>query len=1233
MRRILLFLLLWIPVHVAAQHHDWPMWRRDAGRSASTPEKLPDELFHQWTVRYTPRTPVWDDPLNQNLMQFDRIFEPIVAENKVFIGFNDQDKVVALDLNTGREVWHFFADGPVRLPLAYNNGKLFFTGDDGYCYSLKAETGELAWKKLLAPSENKLLGNKHMISMWPARGGIVIRDNVVYTAASIFPLMGTFIFALEAETGNVIWKNEGTGSNYILQPHRSPAFADVAPQGAFTLSGNVLLVAGGRSVPAAFDARTGDEMYYHLAASGKTGGAFSAAGDGFYFNHHRGRSVKFYDAATGDPVKTETGEYPVIDGKMVYFSGKTIRAAEVRDSNKLVTVWTADIPATNDLIKAGDCLYAADSSGIIAIRISGTGAERLWTIPVDSNVERLVAAGGKLIAVTSDGRVIAYGPDKLKMYVEHRFNPARLRSGSKAARRILAETGIREGYAAVFGADARFISTLILESSLNIIAFERDHSRINKMRELFNRAGISSERLSFLHYENGSPELPKYFSSLTVINDPSYMDGFEMNSVEKMYESLRPYGGKLWIKGGEAAKAISAVRELALYGAETLQGKKHAMITRSGPLKGSSSWTHNYGDIENTIKSDDKAVMAPLGILWFGGPSNMDVLPRHGHGPSEQVLDGRLFIQGINSISARDVYTGRVLWKKVFENLKDDSWKVYYDESYDEDAPLDTKYNQEHLPGANSRGTNFIVTKEYVYLIEGNNCHLLDVVTGEVKKTFTSGDPLTEKFAYIGVYENNLILGNNFADYPEEAPAQDEKVNARFESYDLTASKELIVLDRFTGEVKWRIGANLGFIHNSVIVGDGILFCLDKLPQNLETRLRRRGESIPAGSRLLYLDVNSGNKLHEETSEVFGTWLGYSAEHKLLLQATRPSRDMLNGESGRRMIAYNVDSRKPLWDKAMNYSNPPIIANDKIYTEGEGFMLLSGEPLMEKDPVTGEELRWKYKREYGCNYIIASENLLTFRSASAGFVNLNAFEGTANLGGFKSGCSSTLVAADGVLNSPDYTRTCQCPYQNQTSLAFVHMPWMNYWTNSNYTWNGKRIRKLGINLNAPGDRTANNGVLWMDYPFLGGPGPGIEINIDTAGFYRIRKEPVSIESEETPWISASAAGGIRSIEIQLAKETDIVESTYTVNLYFSELEPLKPGDRVFNVSIQGKTVIQNLDIAREAGKTDREIIRRFTGIRIGDKLKIDMVPVKGNTIISGIEIIEEKAAEIFTTDL
>ncbi len=126
MKLYLSIILCLFAFQAEAQIHDWPMWRYDHGRSASTPEQLADNLYLQWQVKYSPRNPVWDDPLNQNLMQFDRVFEPIVADNKIFLGFNDQDKVIALDINSGEELWHYYADGPVRLPLAANNGNIIF---------------------------------------------------------------------------------------------------------------------------------------------------------------------------------------------------------------------------------------------------------------------------------------------------------------------------------------------------------------------------------------------------------------------------------------------------------------------------------------------------------------------------------------------------------------------------------------------------------------------------------------------------------------------------------------------------------------------------------------------------------------------------------------------------------------------------------------------------------------------------------------------------------------------------------------------------------------------------------------------------------------------------------------------------------------------------------------------------------------------------------------------------
>lgn len=1201
------------------------MWRYDHNRSASTPEQLANTLYLQWQIQYSPRTPVWDDPLNQNLMQYDRIFEPIVADNKMFIGFNDKDKVVALDLGSGKELWHFYAEGPVRLPMASYNGRLYFISDDGHCYCLDNESGAIVWKKDLAPASNKLLGNKRLISMWPARGGIVFKDNILYTASSIWPMMGTFIYAIDASTGKTIWKNEGTSDNYILQPHSFYAFAGIAPQGSFAISGDRLLVAGGRTVPGAFDLKTGKEIYYRLADGKQTGGAFITCNDQVFFNHNRKRVTFMYNTENGDLIKEYKGEYPVIDGKKIFFSGKKITATSLQPGNRLDTLWQINVPAQKDLIKAGDCLFAADSNIITAVNISGNQPQKIWTVSCEKTIERLLVARGKLIAVTNDGAILVFGDKHVDDISFINGQNPRLNKSRKKNLNISKPAG-SDGYALVFGTkDLKCIDGLITNTGFSIIAFDTDEVRIKSLREHYDNLGITADRLAFMKFENDFSILPKYLSSLTIINEPGYLGGSDKESINTLYESLRPFGGRLSICISRKIQEqyLKIAKDLGLYGASFASEGKYTEILRTGALKGSADWTHNYGNIANTVKSDDDLTKAPLGILWFGGNSNMDVLPRHGHGPGEQVIDGRLIIEGINSLTARDVYTGRVLWKRMFEKLKSDTWQVYYNEAYDEENPLVQKTNQVHMAGANARGTNFVVTKEYVYVIENAKCNLLDIKTGETVKTFTSGSDTTSSLGYIGIYDKYLILGNEFRDYPDIKNEDDKPVSATHENYDVTASANLMLLDRFTGDKLWEMSSRFGFIHNSIIAGDGILFCLDKMPVNLESKLQRRGEKVPEGSRLLYVDIKTGQIIHKETENIFGSWLGYSASHKFLLQATNPSGDMLKGEDGKRMIIYNTVTKEKVWDKSFSYDNPPIIHGDVIYTDGESFSLLTGEPVSEKDFITGENISWGFKREYGCGYVIASEHLLTFRSTAAGFINLDSGEGTSNLGGFKASCSANLIVANGVLNAPDYTRTCSCSYQNQTSLAFVNMPWMNYWTTTNYKWSGKPVKQLGLNLNAPGDRVSENKTLWLDFPSVGGLSPEIPVKMDTVNYFTIRKNAISIKSNNTPWVSASAIGGIRSMEITLSKEDLVTEASYRIILYFSELENKKPGERIFDVKIQDSKVLEQFDIISEAGQTDKEVIKSFTGIKAGKVLKIELIPVKGNTILSGIELIQE----------
>jgi outer membrane protein assembly factor BamB len=1228
---------------------DWSMWRYDANRSAASPENLPTELHLQWVNQYTKRTMVWDDPLNNDLMHYDRVFEPVVMNKTLFIGFNDCDKVTAIDTETGKEKWSFYTDGPVRFPPVASKGKVFFTSDDGYLYCVNASSGKLVWKFRGGPSARKILGNKRLISIWPARGGPVLKDDTIYFAASIWPFMGTFIYALKAETGEIVWVNDGTGAQFILQPHNSPAFAGVAPQGALVATDDKLLVPGGRSVPACFDRHSGKFLYYQLASNNQTGGSFVCAGKEVFFNHHREKITSVYNLEDGKTLIKTIGKYPVLNQNTFYFSGDSITAVDAsgllknpKEWGKSI-IWNITADASNDLIKAGNCLYSAGKQGITAINLYGKSGlpEILWKKEIDGQVERLIAADDKLFAVTLDGRIMAFGANKTSpVIINHKPVLEEIPSHiNKKALSIIEKTGVKEGYALLYGIDGGdFIEALLRNSNLHVIAVDPDGAKITKLRQRLDNSGLYGERVAVYTGDPFTFQSPPYMASLTIVDNlDTTVYKYNENFLKIIFQSIRPYGGKLWlnITGEEKISFLKTAENVDLYGLKIFSDSEFPVLSREGALNGSSDWTHQYGDISNTTKSNDSLVKLPLGILWFGGNSNLDVLPRHAHGPPEQVIGGRLFIEGMDCISARDVYTGRVLWKVKLEGLK--NYGIYYDKTY-ADTPLKVTYNQRHIPGANSRGTNFVATIDYVYVIENGNCLVLDSATGKTVKVISlqsKNSSKSSQWGYIGIYKDYLIAGSDFMPYSGLVSndtiwntfLSTYKGDIAFTNFDQTASKRMVIMNCSTGDILWEFNANHGFIHNAITVGNDKIFCLDKIPPVIEEKSKRRGISPSETYFLRAFDIKTGKILWEKKDNIFGTWLSYSKEYDILLQSKRPSTDMVIGEEGKRMIAYRGKDGSVLWDVSDEYATFPIIHGNKIVTEGKIFNLSTGEILYRESPLTGSKIPWVWNRQYGCNYPIASEYLITFRSAAAGFYDFANNSGTGNFGGFKSGCTSNLIAANGVLNAPDYTRTCQCSYQNQTSLALVYMPEVEVWTYNLIQLDEAPIKRVGINLGAPGDRLSDDGTLWLEYPNVGGPAPDIPVSITPENPEWFRHHSSRINGDGLKWVAASGCKGLESITITLLKKSE-KSFPYTVRLYFAEPELASPDNRVFNVSIQGEVMLKNFDIIREAGTKYRAITKEFKKIMIKDDLNIKFSP--GNNlnnnapIICGIEIIAER---------
>ena len=471
---------------VAQASDDWPMWRHDAGHTATAADPLPDQLHLQWTRNFGRRKQVWDDPLNHDLMPYDRVLEPVVKDGRVFIGFNDSDKVVALNLNDGSEVWTYYTDGPVRFPPVAWKDRVMCVSDDGYLHCVGAADGHLIWKVRGGPSGMKVLGNKRIISAWPARGGAVVADDIVYFAASIWPFMGTFIYAIDPHNGRVIWVNEGTSADYIKQPHSAPSFGGVAPQGTLTVSGNSLLIPGGRSVPAVLDRATGDLKYFDLNAGGKGNGGslVIARGDEFYV-HTRLRGVRGYDLNTGKKTTFVVNE-PVLTDDFVYAAGTAdnkpaVQAYDVHDVDSKTQknkIWEIAVDGSGDLILVGNTLYAAGRKSITRIELADDPKQTpqigRW-LDVDGEVLRLLAANGHLVAVTRDGHLHVFGKDAASDSVVTDALPVEVtETDNTFATSLIHDIGSGSGYVLWFGAaETGRIAAVLRQTELRIAVVDR----------------------------------------------------------------------------------------------------------------------------------------------------------------------------------------------------------------------------------------------------------------------------------------------------------------------------------------------------------------------------------------------------------------------------------------------------------------------------------------------------------------------------------------------------------------------------------------------------------------------------------------------------------------------------------------------------------------------------------------------------------------------------------------
>ena len=995
---LLLVIICGGPVAIA----DWPTYGGNASRNHATPEPLPNQLALQWIYRPSqPPRPAWP---NSKRLRFDQTFHPIIAGRKAIFGSSADDTVTALDLVTGSVVWEFTADGPVRFaPVAWRD-RVFVASDDGCLYALDLDSGELVWKHQASTKRQFVLGNGRLISRWPARGGPVVYGDTLYYAAGIWPSDGVYVYALQCETGKVVWSNTDSGTLLMDQPHGGArAESGIAPQGYLLADEQHLYLPTGRAVPAVLDRKSGKLLYYHLQKNRRTGGSWAMLSDRFVLNG----GAAFH--RTDGTLAGRVGLPPLASSRaeLIRTTGQGLQLqqwidAQRRDrKGKLVSFRGLETTKVVELSQPVTALLIADKEVVCGFdgRLSAIDikaqANEWWSTSIEGTVRGLAYADGYLIAATDGGILYGFAGSIPKRTASAEPATAAARSDRTPPRRMPSTDGIdpriSSGYALVEPSrNAEALGDLASQSKLHILALAHTDSELQHLRTSLRQAGLYGTRVAVLRSDDSIlDDLPSHFANLIVTPDAASPAQDRQRAA--LLRLLHPSRGVL--RGTQPLSTVDAPRFEA----------------------GSGSWTHQWADAGNTVCSGDRLVRGRLAMNWFGS-FDFATPNRHGQGPAPLSHNGFLVVGGVDGITCLDAYNGTQLWTYSIPGLLADYDGIHHD------------------VGVGETGGRFCMSDDAVFVATENECLKLDLRTGRCVARFQTpvDDGATDRRWGVIIYHDGVLVGSVL----NEA----HRVSPRYALTRLrTESTLLFAVDASDGRLLWQYRPRHSVRNNAVAVAADRVFLIDRpiAKQDSIAKPTRGGRPAPRlkpgqhpTGTLLAIGLHKGNTLWRNDNNIWRTQLSATRDGRTVLMAYQAMKHKffrIPSEVGGRLAAFDGSTGERLWDRQAEYRTRPIIRGGEILAEGGAWDLRSGEPRP-----------FPFQRSYGCGQIAAGAHVLLYRSATLGYWDLSLpvdQQRTRSFGGFRPGCYINAIPAGGLVLIPEGSTHCQCSYQLKSWFA------------------------------------------------------------------------------------------------------------------------------------------------------------------------------------------------------
>ncbi len=600
---------------------------------------------------------------------------------------------------------------------------------------------------------------------------------------------------------------------------------------------------------------------------------------------------------------------------------------------------------------------------------------------------------------------------------------------AEIARRILATSGIKQGWGVVLGAiDGRLALELIRQSDLKIVILEADEERIAVVRGLLDAAGVYGVRASVQHVTSAELPLGGFIANL-VVSESGLQSGHPPRwSSKEVHRLVRPAGGTV-VLGTPAreglAKPDPAVWDRWLEGSELRTARRESengvwITYRRERLAGAGDWTHQYGNADNTSTSMDELVKGDVQVSWWGDPGPRPMPDRGPRNPAPLSVNGRLFIQGDRILFGVDAYNGAILWSVIAPEVR-----------------------RANLPRDCS---NMAADQDTLYIAHGRYCLEFDGQTGaRYKRSAVPDDPagLNFDWGFLSVAGDQIIGSRVKRDSRYQGDDGEWYEDYHQDQVSRVTSEALFGLDRKEGSRRWiyRGGA---ILNSTITLGDGMIFFIEsRNPAAIQAGTGRLPPDLLTDQHLVALDLRTGSKLWDKPADFsklqFMTYLVYS-QNTLVVTGTdkdknfhtfafnAPAKGGQPGESPRLIIGGQElwsESHKEHKGHHSGHLQHPVVVDGVFYSDQRAF-----------DLKTGKTLRTDLPSRRGCGTMSAGRHALFFRNYFHSMWDLESNKRT-QFEGIRGGCWLGLIPAGGMLLAPESSAGCSCTHSIQTSVGYI----------------------------------------------------------------------------------------------------------------------------------------------------------------------------------------------------